>query len=45
MRHAIERALGDDRIGGDALDRMAALDAPTADIDAMLREIETGRGR
>ena len=43
VREAIERALEDDRIGGDALDRLAALDAPTADIDRMLSEIEAGR--
>jgi predicted transcriptional regulator len=45
VRQAIERALEDDRIGGDALDRLAGLEAPTADIDAMLSEIEAGRGR
>jgi predicted transcriptional regulator len=44
VRQAIERALEDDRVGGDALGRLEALEAPTADIDAMLREIEAGRG-
>lgn len=45
VRQAIERALEDDRISGDALERLAALEAPAADIDAMLLEIEAGRGR
>jgi hypothetical protein len=45
VRRAIERALEDDRVGGDALDRLAALQAPTADIDVMLHDIEAGRGR
>jgi len=43
VRRAIERALGDDEPGADALDRLASLGAPTADIDPMLAEIEAGR--
>jgi hypothetical protein len=44
VRHAIERALADERGPGDALDRLAGLGAPTADIEQMLAEIEAGRG-
>jgi hypothetical protein len=44
VRRAIERALtSGDRTPGEALDRLAALEAPTADIDQMLAEIEAGR--
>jgi len=43
VRQAIERALEDDRPSVDTLDQLAALDAPTADIDQMLSEIEAGR--
>lgn len=45
VRTALQAAL--DRSGhlapGDSVARMAALDAPTADIDQMLAEIEAGR--
>ncbi len=44
VRQAIERALVDDRPAGEALDRLGRLEAPTADIDQMLAEIESGRG-
>jgi hypothetical protein len=45
VRQAMERALEQDRSGpADALDRLARLRAPTADIDQMLAEIEAGRG-
>jgi hypothetical protein len=44
VRRAIEQALADDRGPGDAVDRLAKLGAPTADIDQMLAEIEAGRG-
>jgi hypothetical protein len=45
VRRAIERALASgDRTPGDALDRLASLEAPTGDIDQMLAEIEAGRG-
>jgi hypothetical protein len=44
VRRAIERALADDRGPADALDRLARLGGPTADIDQMLAEIEAGRG-
>ena len=44
VRRAIERALADDRLPGDALDRLSRLGAPTGDIDHMLAEIEAGRG-
>ena len=40
VRRAIERALAEDRGGGDALDRLSRLGAPTADIDQMLAEID-----
>jgi hypothetical protein len=44
VRLAVERALADNRGPGDALDRLARLGAPTGDIDAMLAEIDAGRG-
>jgi len=44
VRLAIERALAEGRPPGDALDRLARLGAPTADIDQMLAEIDAGRG-
>ena len=43
VRRAIERALAEEQDGGDALDRLAALEAPTADLDQMLSEIDSGR--
>lgn len=43
VRRAIERAIADDRVAADPLARLAALGAPTADIDQMLAEIESGR--
>jgi hypothetical protein len=43
VRQAIERQLADDRPSTDALERLAGLGAPTADIDQMLVEIESGR--
>ncbi|HZW00840.1 MAG TPA: hypothetical protein VFF55_04655 [Candidatus Deferrimicrobium sp.] len=45
VRRVIEQALADDRAGGDALDRLAQLGAPTGDVGDMLSEIEAGRGR
>jgi cytochrome P450 len=45
VRGIIEQALADDRAGGDALDRLAQLSAPTGDVGDMLSEIEVGRGR
>jgi hypothetical protein len=44
VRRAIERSLAEDRPAKDALARLSALEAPTADIDQMLAEIESGRG-
>jgi hypothetical protein len=44
VRHAIERAIVDDRLPSDPLARLASLGAPTGDIDQMLAEIEAGRG-
>jgi hypothetical protein len=41
VRAAVERSLATGE--EDPLRRLAALDAPTADIDDMLAEIETGR--
>jgi predicted transcriptional regulator len=46
VRRAIEDGLkrgGGSRAKGDALDRLFALEAPVADIDQMLAEIEAGR--
>ena len=43
VREALEQALQEDR-SADPLDRLAALGAPTGDIDQMLAEIEAGRG-
>ena len=42
-RWAFEQALRRDLGGDDPLARLAALDAPTADIDAMNAEILAGR--
>jgi hypothetical protein len=44
VRLAVERALAENRGPGDALDRLARLGAPTADVDQMLAEIDAGRG-
>lgn len=44
VRRAIEQALTEGPREVDPLDRLAALGAPTADIDQMLAEIEAGRG-
>jgi predicted transcriptional regulator len=43
VRRAIERALAEERSVGDALDLLARLEGPTADIEQMLAEIEAGR--
>ena len=43
VRRAIERALAEDRPPADALEKLASLGAPTADIEQMLAEIEAGR--
>jgi predicted transcriptional regulator len=43
VRQLIERELSQEQASGDPLDRLAALKAPTADIDVMLAEIEAGR--
>lgn len=45
VRSAIERALSDERSGGDPLAKLSSLDAPTADPEQMLEEIEAGRRR
>jgi hypothetical protein len=46
VRRAIESALRAEREASSrgAVDRLAAVDAPSADIDQMLAEIERGRG-
>lgn len=44
VRQAIERSLAGDRPAGDPLEKLAALGAPTGDIDQMLAEIDAGRG-
>lgn len=43
VRQAIEHALAEDRPVGEALDRLARLEAPTGDIEQMLTDIEAGR--
>ena len=43
VRQAIERALQENH-QGDPLDRLAALGAPTGDIEQLLAEIDAGRG-
>jgi hypothetical protein len=43
VRRALEDALEKDVRGPDALARLSSLEAPTADIDQMLAEIEAGR--
>ena len=44
VRLAVERALAENRPPPDALERLGRLGAPTGDIDAMLAEIDAGRG-
>ena len=44
VRQAIERALQDHHHRGDPLDQLAALGAPTGDIEQLLAEIDAGRG-
>ena len=44
VRQALERALTEGPREADPLDRLAALGAPTADVEQMLAEIEAGRG-
>lgn len=41
IREALSRRAG--AADGDPLKKLASLDAPTADIDEMIREIEAGR--
>jgi hypothetical protein len=43
VRRALEDALKREVRGPDALARLSSLEAPTADIDRMLAEIEAGR--
>lgn len=43
VRRAIERSLKDERAVSDPLEQLERLGAPTADIEAMLAEIEAGR--
>jgi hypothetical protein len=43
VRRLIERALEEERDAEDALDALSRLDAPAADIDRMIEEIEAGR--
>lgn len=43
VRRAIERALAEERKFNDPVARLALLDGPTADIEQMLGEIESGR--
>jgi len=43
VRRAIERQLAEERPPADSLERLASLEAPTADMDRMLAEIDAGR--
>ena len=43
VRRAIERALEEQKTASDALQKLAALEAPTGDIEQLLAEIEVGR--
>ena len=43
VRRALEEALTRGQRGPDPLARLSSLEAPTADIDQMLAEIEAGR--
>ncbi|MBE7485664.1 MAG: ribbon-helix-helix protein, CopG family [Polyangiaceae bacterium] len=43
VRRALERALAEPRQPSDPVEQLAALGAPTANIDEMLSEIEAGR--
>jgi hypothetical protein len=43
VRQALEASLAERLRGPDPLARLSSLDAPTADIDQMLAEIEAGR--
>lgn len=43
VRDAIERAIAKDQTAADPVAALAGLDAPTADIDRMIEEIEDGR--
>lgn len=43
VRRKIERALEEERVASDPLAALASLDAPTADLEQMLAEIESGR--
>jgi hypothetical protein len=45
VRRVLESALKEEGGGHDAVGRLAALGAPTADIGKMLDEIDTGRRR
>ena len=43
VRRALERILSEEHSVPDPLAKLASLDAPTADIEQMLEEIEAGR--
>ena len=43
LRQAVERALGDAPQAADPLARLASIEAPTADIEEMLAQIDAGR--
>ncbi len=43
VRRAIERALSQEKATPDPVAKLAALNAPTGDIEQMLAEIEAGR--
>lgn len=43
VRRKIERALDEERVASDPLAALASLEAPTADLEQMLAEIESGR--
>jgi len=43
VRRKIELALDEERVSSDPLATLASLEAPTADLEQMLAEIESGR--
>lgn len=45
VRRAIERGLAEEQSASDPVAALGSLDAPTADIEDMLGEIESGRSR
>ena len=44
VRQVLAKALEEEQRIPDPVERLASLEAPTADVDQMLKEIEAGRG-